>query len=139
MKLNITQKQTLAFMLFVFVVLVAVGTLSYYSGRNALYMSTVSDLLSLRNEKEAALHAWVTEVKLDAATFAASPRLRDAVAALVSAAPNPANTRMAHDRVVAELLPWAGLGHHFMALSVLEAKSAKVIASTDASEEGKLQ
>ncbi len=139
MKLNITQKQTLAFVALVFVVLVAVGALSYYSGRNALYMSTVSDLLSLRNEKEAALDAWVKEVQLDIATFAASPRLCDAVTALVSAAPNSASAQTAHDRVVAELLPWAGLGHHFLELCVLKAESAKVITSTDASEEGKLR
>jgi PAS domain S-box-containing protein len=147
MKLNIMQKQTLAFVLFAFVVLVAVGTLAYNSGRDALYVSTVSDLLSLRNEKEAALDAWVTDAQLDTATLAASPRLRDAVAALVSAAPNspsPAlsgveGAQVAHDRVVAELLPWAGLGHNFLALSVLGAESGEVIAATDASEEGKLK
>ncbi|MFH1635478.1 MAG: HAMP domain-containing protein, partial [Chloroflexota bacterium] len=136
LRLKLTSKITLIFILFAVFLLVGLGLLAYNRGYEALYQATVAGLLSAANEKQAALNKEVEDLRLNIATHAASPRVRDAVTALLSTSPNSPSAREAYDRLVAELLPWTGPRRQYLVLFVVEAESGKVIAATDAQEEG---
>ena len=134
LRLNITAKLTLVFVLFAALLLVGVGVLAYTSGRTALEAAITSDLLSTAIEKEAALNAWVEDRQSGISALAHSPDLLENVAAFV-ATPN----QTTHNRVVHELQTWAGRGQQYLALLVIDAETGQVIAATDPLEEGKFK
>ncbi len=134
LRLSITAKLTLVFVLFAALLLVGVGALAYTSGRTALETAITSDLLSTAIEKEAALNAWVEDQQLDIIALTHSPDLVENVAAFVA---TPNQTR--HDRVVHALQTWAGPGQQYLALLVIDAETGQVIAATDPLEEGKFK
>ena len=138
-KHNLTSKLTLVLVSFAIFLLTGVGLFAYHSGRAALLNAVTSDLLSAATEKEAALNAWIGEEVLNLTTFAASPKIRDGVQAFLSARQNSTGSRKTHDDVVAELLPWTGLGHSFLTFFVIEAESRKIVAATDETDEGKFR
>jgi HAMP domain-containing protein len=138
-ELNLTSKMTLVFVSFAIFLLAGVGLLAYHSGRAALLNAVTSDLLSAATEKEAAINAWIGEEVLNLTTFAASPKIRDGVQAFLSARQDSTDGRKTHDNVVAELLPWTGLGHSFRTLFVIEAESGKIVTATDETDEGKFR
>ena len=135
LQLSIMPKLALVFVLFAAVLLAGVSALAYTNGRAALQLATTSDLLSTAIEKESALQNWVEERQSDIAALAASPHLRDDLAALLGA-PNPTAARVAHDRLVAELQPNTAAKRTYLDLLVLEPKEGMVIAATNPSEEG---
>ena len=85
LRLRLTPKLTLVFILFAALLLVALGVLAYSSGRSALEAATVSGLLSSAIEKEAELAAWVEERQSDIATLVASPSFLDDLTTLATA------------------------------------------------------
>jgi signal transduction histidine kinase len=133
-KLHLTPKVTLAFLLFAAVLLAAVGILAYSRGRMALEEATFSDLSSTAIEKESAFETWITGAQTNIATAAESPFLSRSVVAL-----RTADSQTARDQVVSELEPMTREGHAFAALMVIEIGTGKVIASTDPNQEGRFK
>jgi PAS domain S-box-containing protein len=134
LKLGVTSKLTLVFVLFAAALLAGVGLLSYYNGRAALEAATVSELLATAIEKEAALSAWVEDRRADVASFAASPGLLEDVAALLG--PDGAT---AHERLVAELHPHVAPDGAYLEFSVIQPETGEVFASTNPAEEGEFK
>jgi PAS domain S-box-containing protein len=138
-RLNLTSKMTIVFVSFAIFLLAGVGLLAYHSGRAALLNAVTSDLLSAATEKGEAINAWIGEEVLNITTFAASPKIRNGVQSFLSARQDSTGGRKTHDNMVAELLPWTGLGHSFLTLFVIEAESGKIVAATDENDEGKFR
>ena len=90
-RLKLTSKLALLFMLFVALSIALTGALAYRSARDALQNATISGLASASMEKEAALNNWIEEGERHVAALAASPQLRAHVVALVAAAPGSAD------------------------------------------------
>ncbi|MBA3872005.1 MAG: GAF domain-containing protein [Anaerolineae bacterium] len=133
--LQLTSKVTLTFVAFAVVLLSSVGVLAYESGRSSLEEATFSGLLSTAIEKEAALETWISEAQNQIANFAASPTMRERVAELESQS-EAANPKTVHDEIVAELKPLVGEPNIFVDLAILEPVTGKIIASTNAKQEG---
>jgi PAS domain S-box-containing protein len=139
LRLKITPKLTLVFVLFAALLLMGVGGLVYTSGRATLEAATISDLQSTALEKEAALNTWIRDQQMGLVALTNSVNLGEAVAALVAAPPNSAEAQAAHNRVMRELQPWAGPGRQYVELLVIGVKTGRVMAATDPGEEGKFK
>lgn len=133
-RLGITAKLTLLFVLFAAVLLAGVGLLAYNSGRSALESATTFELLSTALEKEAALNAWLEDRRLNIAVLANSPDIQDHATSFI-ATPNQAT----HDRLIQSLQAWTGDEHQYLDLLVIEAETGRVVAATDPGEEGKFK
>ncbi len=133
LRLNLTPRITVVFVLFALVLLAGVGFLSYNSGRTTLQAAATSELLSTVIGKETLLNNWVDERLDDLKTLAASPTLSADVAHLAES-PHSQAGRAAHDRLVAEFRP--SIGPKYLELFVLDARSGKILASTDARQQG---
>jgi PAS domain S-box-containing protein len=133
-RLRLTPRITLVFVLFAAALLAGVGWLSYNNGHTALQASATSELLSEAIQKETEINHWVDERLADLTTLAATPALREDVARLIAAPVSPAG-RIAHDHLVANLRP--SIGPQYLEMFVLDPASGKVMASTDAAQEGK--
>ncbi len=138
-KLGITPKLTLIFILFAGAVLVGLGVPAYSNGRTALETATVSELLSTALEKQAALDTWVANRQQSIGDIANQAQLRESVTALMAAAPGSSGSGSAHTDLVADLGNWAGEGHRFLSMEVIDAATGRVIAATDDIEEGKFR
>ncbi len=134
MHLNLTPRITLAFVLFAAALLTGVGLVFYNTARDSLQAAATSELLSTAIEQEIQINGWVNERQEDLADLAASPSIRADVAVLVSA-PDIATARAARDRILAEFAPYRGT--KYLELFLLHPVTGKVLASTDAGEEGK--
>jgi len=134
LRLSITVKLTLVFVMFAALLLVGVGSLAYNSGRAALEAATISDLLSVAIEKEAALNVWVENRQSDIIRLTHLPDLLEDVVAFV-ARPD----QITHDRLVRTLQTWTGSRQQYLALLVIDAETGRVIAATDPDEEGKFK
>ena len=106
------------------------GMFAYNSGRDALQAATTADLLSVVNEKQAALDDWIKERLMDIAVPAGLPRVLDDLADL-TAAPDSPKARAARDHLVRDLKPRTGPGKEFLMLFVMDPESGKVLAATD--------
>lgn len=137
LRLPLTLKLTLVFVIFAAVLLTLVSGLAYISGRSALQDATISDLLSTALEKQAALDVWFGERQSDMAILAAWPAFLEDTATFIASPANSPTARDAHERVLAQLKPRAGPVFKFLTLSVLEPELGKVMISTDPHEEGK--
>ncbi len=135
---GITHKLVLIFLLFAVVLLAGVGTMAYYQGRAILEKTTLSELLTRANGKEATLNDWLVDQQSFIAGMSRSPYLLADMAALGAAGPNSAAAQTAHDRLVAALQVETDLGH-YIEISILDPKTGRVIASTDPSQEGKFR
>jgi PAS domain S-box-containing protein len=134
MRLNLTPRITVVFVVYAAALLAGVGLLSYNTGRAALQASATSELLSAAIDKEIALNGWVDERLADLEATAASPKLRGEVARLTGA-PNSPTRRNAKGQVVAELRP--SIGPKYLELFVLHPATGEVLVSTSAQQEGK--
>lgn len=135
---GITSRLTVIFVLFAAVLLAVVGAFSFTSGRDSLYRATVSELMALSHEKQAALDTWTSDRRSDIVALAASPEVRARAAAFdaARASGDEAGAAGAQERLVATLAPRTGPGQPFQALLVIEPDEGQVIASTSPREEG---
>ena len=105
MKLRLTSRIVLLFVLMATLLLAAVGLLSYRSGNESLKAAAVSEMLAAAIEKEAALDTWI-EGRLDDIVQISSPAdVAEKAANLVAAAPASEAARSAHAIVLDELEP----------------------------------
>jgi len=138
LRLTITTKLTLVFVLFAIVLVATVGAVSYQNGRAALEQAAVSDLLSTALEKQTALNHWVAEGKSDIATLATNPVLAKHLQAH-RLQPESGTLRAEHDEILAYLGQWVGQDKHFLSFMVIDPNTAQVITSTDINEDGKFK
>jgi PAS domain S-box-containing protein len=132
-RLSLTPRITLAFVLFAAALLAGVGRLSYENGRTALQASATSELLSAAIQKETELNSWFDERLADLSALAASPSLRNDVVRFIATPASPSR-RVARQRLDAILQP--SIGHHYLELFVLDT-AGTILMSTRAGEEGK--
>jgi PAS domain S-box-containing protein len=137
LRLGLTPRITLAFVLFACVVLACVGILSYRSGRIALESAAVSELLSASLAKETSINRWMAAQVSSIETLAQSPALLRAVDTMTSMDPRSKAGRAAYDSVVAEMRTRTQARPRTHALvAVADPRTGKIIAATDASLEG---
>lgn len=136
MKLKLTPRLTVVFILFALALLIGVGTLVYNSGRSALQAAATTELQATSNEKYAALDAWITEREADLTALANSPYiLRDLDTFLKS----EARSATAHEELVRALSVNTGEEQSFLSLFILSAADGSVLISTDPKEEGQVR
>lgn len=139
MKLGIAPKLTLIFILFAGAVLIGLGIPAYNNGQEALKAAALSELLTTALEKEAALESWVTERQHGIGDIADQAHLQETISALLTAVPASVEAQIAKDDLVKDLDNWAGDGHRFHYLEVIDATSGRVFAATDAGQVGKFR
>lgn len=133
--LGLTPKVTLTFVVFAFMLLMAVGILAYTSGRTSLEQATFSGLTSAAVEKEAALETWISQAQNQIINLSQSPFIREQVAALTYKS-QLTDIESIHDEMVAELTPLVERQDTFVDLLIIEPITGKIIAATNALEEG---
>jgi len=140
MKLRLTSRIVLYFVLLATVVLAVVGVLSYRSGNESLKAAAISEMLAAAIEKEAALDTWIEERLVDIVQISSPADVAEKAANLVAAAPASEEARSAHAIVLDELEPHL-VGHRgaYLELFVMEPAGGKVVASTSPAEEGKFK
>jgi PAS domain S-box-containing protein len=136
-KIGITLKLTVIFVLFAGMVVAGLGIPAYNNGRNELEAATFSELFSTAMEKQAALDSWVVDRQQSISDIANQTQLRDTVKVLLGVAPDSSDARLLHDTLVTELGNWAGEGHRFLSMELIDATNGHVFASTNVINEGK--
>jgi PAS domain S-box-containing protein len=135
---KLTPRLTLIFILYATALLLGVGLLAYYSGREFLRSAIISELQAAALEKEAALNRWVGERQNDITMLATDPTTIEEASVLMTAPLNSLEARTAHERLLANLQQGLDSGE-FLEVSLIHPQSGQVIASTDPSEEGKFR
>ena len=138
MKLRLTSRIVLIFVVFVAVLLAVVGVLSYRSGSETLKAAAISEMRAVAIEKEAALDTWIEERLADLAQIATDADLVERAAILMAAVPASEEARAAHALLLKELEPHlSGPRAGYIELFVIEPEGGKVVTSTSPTEEGK--
>ena len=138
MKLRLTSRIVLFFVLLAAVLLATVGVLSYRSGSESLKADAVSEMLTIAVEKEAALNTWIEERLADLRQIANQTDVVNKAANLIGSAAGSEQTRSAHAVLLAELEPHVTASRSsYIELFVMEPEGGKVVASTSPAEEGK--
>ena len=138
-RLGIATKLTLIFVLIILAVLAGLGIPAYTSARAALTTATYSELLTTALEKQAALNSWVAERQQNITDIANQASIIESVTAILAEVPGSSEAASAHADLVSNLENWAGTGHSFPSMEVIDATSGKVIASTIANDGGKFR
>ncbi len=138
-RFGIASKLTLIFVLFSGAVLVGLGIPAYNNASEALRTATYSELLSTALEKQSALDTWVADRRHSLQDIANQVHLRETILALIAAAPGDPDAAATHDDLMTNLENWAGEGHRFLSLEVIEASSGRVIAAMNPADEGKFR
>ncbi len=132
MKLRLTSRIVLFFVLLAAVLLATVGVLSYRSGSESLKAAAISEMLATAVEKEAALNAWIEERLNDIAQIAIDPAAVEEVTSLVAAAPGSGQAHSAHAALLLELEAHVTSSRSsYIELFVMEPEGGKVVASFD--------
>ncbi len=135
--MNLSAKLALIFVLMVAVVTAGVSVFAYHRGRSSLFEQISRNLVSLRQEKAAALETWVEEGSKCIEAHARAPHLVEEAQALLAAEPGSPASRQARERLTGELDPWVGSARELGSLFFIEARSGRVLASTDPEQVGK--
>ncbi len=139
MKLGLTTRIVLIFVLLAAALLATVGALSYRSARESLKAAIISDMLAVALEKEAVLDAWLVQRLSDLGRLGTEADVVHDTADLIAAAPAARGAHAAHEELVRELaLHIVGPRSGFVELSIIDATSAKVLVSTNSAKESEL-
>ena len=114
LQFSLLPRFTLAFALFAALLLIAFGTLVYIRAQQVLQQSATSELLADILEKESAVSNWVNNGQRGLDILAESLDNNGALAVLNGVAPDSADARSAHLRLVTELQErqlHAAIGH----------------------------
>ena len=103
--MKLTPRFTLVFILYATVLLLVVGLLAYTSGRNTLRDNTIAELEGTAQRKEDNLNRWVDSEQSDLRALATDPSLLSSVSTLMTASPDSAEFRSAHDKFIASIQP----------------------------------
>src|SRR5689334_45394 len=102
MKLKLTSKLTLIFVLFAAILLVIVNFLGYSLGRSSLQQAALSELEVTAEEKQAALEAWLQEGRNDILAITKDPITIEAASGLTLNHPDGVTFTMLHSQLLAE-------------------------------------
>jgi hypothetical protein len=133
MKLRLTSRIVLFFVLLAAVLLAAVGLLSYRSGRDNLKNAAISEMLATALEKDAEMNGWTDERLANLERFTRHPNVVEMVASLIASAPASVEARSALRRELQSLI--SGPHGDFLEVFVLEPGGGKVVVSTQPSAE----
>lgn len=136
--MKLTPRLALVFIIYAMALLVSVGLLAYSNGRASLREATVSELQATALEKEEALNSWVEEKQADVEALVANPTTIREASILLAAFRNSRDSRVARDRLVANVEPRVANGE-FLEISLLHPETGQVLASTNPAEEGKFR
>ncbi len=139
LRLTITTKLTLVFVLFAATLAAGISALVFANGRAALEDAIVADLDSTILEKQAALEDWVLERQDALAIAADSPQTRRVAQTLLTAAPDSGAAQVARALLVEEWQRQRGAGRGFLDFLLIHPETGMVVASTSAIEEGKFK
>ncbi|HET7715631.1 MAG TPA: sensor domain-containing diguanylate cyclase [Bauldia sp.] len=136
--MGLSTRIVLAFLGLSLALTAGLGFYSYKTGSKTLVDNEVAKLTSLAIEKDAAIEAFVTERSSHLLEIADDPEWIERVLALVNARPGSSKARVAYDDLV-RLLKAHGPGPHnaYVEMSIIDAASGNVLASTDPDQEGK--
>jgi signal transduction histidine kinase/DNA-binding response OmpR family regulator len=138
MKLRLTSRIVLIFVVFVAILLTVVGVLSNRSGSESLKAAAIAEMVAVAGEKEMALDTWIEERLADLARIATDADLVERATSLIAAAPGSEEARAAHALLLKELEPQMSGSHSgYLELFVVEPSAGKVVTSTSPTEEGK--
>ena len=138
MKLRLTFRIVLIFVVVVGALLTAVGVLSYRSGSETLKAAAISKMQAVAIEKEAAVVAWMNGSLSDFGQLANDLDLTERSSLLIAATPGSEERPSTYAAVLRELHPHlSGRHSSYLELFVIEPEGGKVIASTSPAEEGK--
>ncbi|MBI9046868.1 MAG: PAS domain-containing protein [Anaerolineaceae bacterium] len=112
---------------------------AYSIARDSLRTAVVSELLSTSLEKQSTLDAWILDREHNIADIASQSDLKESIAVYISAPKSSLEANLAYDELLQKLENWAGEGHHFLYLSLLDAQTGRILVSTDAKQEGKFK
>ena len=133
-KLNLTSKLTLVFILFAAALLIGVSLIGYSQGQVSLKAATVDELETIAGEKEAAVTAWVQEKQINIAVLSTALWTIDAVNSLAAAPLDSPDREMIHDRLVTEFKPWV-LSGEFKDIFLLDPHMGTVILAVQPNRE----
>ncbi|MEY2538520.1 MAG: hypothetical protein QOG67_2260 [Verrucomicrobiota bacterium] len=132
MKIGLTSRIFIVFVLFAAGPVFLVGILCYRSGRDGLRGAAVSAELSSALAKETALNSWANERKADVA----APNIHvKAVEALSTATPGSPAANEARESILLEIRPL--LDTTFIEFFILHPESGVVLAGTEAGAQGR--
>jgi PAS domain S-box-containing protein len=137
--LRITPKLTLAFILFAGVLLVSLSIPAYIQSRAALQTAAISERVATALEKEAALKSWIADRQHNIDDIANTRVIREHYLDFSKSVPGSPQALAEHNVLIEALQEWAGEGHPFQSLMVMDALTGRVMASTDPAEEGKFK
>ena len=103
--MKLTPRLTLIFIAYASALLIGVGVMVYDSGRDALREATISELQATALEKDASLDRWVQDRQIDVSALASDPTTILAAYNLLNADSSSTEAQVAHDEMVANLLP----------------------------------
>lgn len=138
MKLRLTLRIVLIFVVFVAVLLAGVGALSYRSGSESLNAAAILELRAVAIEKEAAVVNWMEQCLSDFEQVADDPDLVERSSLLIAAPPGSNEARSARETLMRDLdHHLSGEGAGYRELFIMELEGGTVVASTNPAEEGK--
>ena len=132
-KLTLTPKLALIFILFAGLLLIGAGTLAYDSGQAALKDAAITELEATSVEKEAALENWIQEREARISALSRSPYILSELEAIIEAGPE---SSAAYERLVRELSVRTGKGQAFLNMFIILPEDGQVFVSVDPDEVG---
>ncbi len=137
MKLRLTSRIILIFVLFASALLAGVGMLSYRSGREALFTALTSEILAMAMEKQAELDHWFEERVTELKRVGTMEGVRGEILLLNRLDPAAPETAPARGRLVEALRTnMDGTLTGYLEILLLNTKG-EIIASTQEGETGK--
>jgi PAS domain S-box-containing protein len=135
MKLHLTSRIVLFFMVLAAVLLTIVGVLAYRSGSKNLKAAAIAEMLATAVEKDAELNGWTDERLANLEHFTRHPNVVEIVTSLIASAPASAEARAAVRRELESQI--SGPHGGFTEVFLVEPDSGEVVVSTRLSAEGK--
>jgi signal transduction histidine kinase len=137
MRLNITQRTAMVMCTFGVVCVILTGYLLYHTATGVLVDQSMARLQSLAAEEEATFSRWLNDHASEISRLASLPQVRRQVADVMSAG-NLDDTSGPSWLALVEILElWAGPEGRFAELRILDARTGRVIAASDAKQIGK--
>lgn len=134
--------KTLSFLFFLIAVLpvIAVGYLSYNSGRRTIELQTINHLVATNNHKQSELDAWLENKIRFVQTLAETNFFETKLSRMMANhnPDNPAHVAEEYNMIEGYLKPFLD-GGDFLELFIMNAKDGEVVLSTSSDQVGKIK
>ena len=135
-RIGISTKLTLVFVLFTIILLISLAIPVYNNGSDGLKAAITSELLSTAIEKQATLNNWVSEHLADLVTITQHSDLVAEIEKLADPLSTTDSTIALRGDILNDLQLHTGSGKNFSELMIIAADSGQVLLSTDPISEG---